>query len=130
MCVKLHIVINALLALSNTIDRTFRMCSTYTQKCTHISLLSPFVSAILKNASTSCCDGRITPKKYTRIMLLQLTDTLLHSMDKGELSGILLVDFRKAFDLINHELLLQKLAIYGLKDATLQWFRSYLTERK
>ena len=61
-------------------------------------------------------------------MLLQLTDTLLHSMDKGELSGILLVE--KAFDLINHELLLQKLAIYGLKEATLQWFRSYLTERK
>jgi hypothetical protein len=55
---------------------------------------------------------------------------LLHSMDKGELSGILLVDFRKAFDLINHELLLQKLAIYGFKDATLQWFGSYLTERK
>jgi hypothetical protein len=49
-------------------------------------------------------------------------------MDKGELSGILLVE--KAFDLINHELLLQKLAIYGLKEATLQWFRSYLTERK
>jgi hypothetical protein len=51
-------------------------------------------------------------------------------MDKGELNGILLVDFRKAFDLINHELLLKKLAIYGLKDSTLQWFTSYLTERK
>ena len=69
------------------------------------------------------------PLHSCETMLLQLTDTLLHSMDKGELSGILLVDFRKAFDLINHELLLQKLAIYGLKDATLQWFRSYRPDR-
>ncbi|CAB4034475.1 Hypothetical predicted protein [Paramuricea clavata] len=63
-------------------------------------------------------------------MLLQLTDSLLNDMDKGNLSGILLIDFRKAFDLISHDLLLQKLAIYGLKDSTLQWFKSYLTERK
>ena len=60
------------------------------------------------------------PLHSCETMLLQLTNTLLHSMDKGERSGILLVDFRKAFDLLNHELLLQKLAIYGLKDATLQ----------
>jgi hypothetical protein len=51
-------------------------------------------------------------------------------MDKGNLSGILLIDFGKAFDLINYDLLLQKLAIYGLKDSSLQWFKSYLTERK
>ena len=51
-------------------------------------------------------------------------------MDKGNLSGILLLDFRKAFDLISYDLLLQKLAIYGLKDSTLKWFKSYLTERK
>ncbi|CAB4007131.1 Hypothetical predicted protein, partial [Paramuricea clavata] len=47
-------------------------------------------------------------------MLLQLTDSLLNDMDKGNLSGILLIDFRKAFDLISHDLLLQKLAIYDL----------------
>ncbi|CAB4030149.1 Hypothetical predicted protein, partial [Paramuricea clavata] len=63
-------------------------------------------------------------------MLLQLTDSLLNDMDKGNLSGILLIDFRKAFDLISHDLLLQKLAIYGIKNSTLQWFKSYLTERK
>lgn len=51
-------------------------------------------------------------------------------MDKGELTGLLLVDFRKAFDLVNHDLLIQKLSIYGIGNSALQWFTSYLTDRK
>ena len=51
-------------------------------------------------------------------------------MDKGELTGILLVDFRKAFDLVNHDLLIQKMSIYGIRNSALQWFTSYLTGRR
>ena len=45
-------------------------------------------------------------------------------------TGLDFVDFRKAFDVINHELLLKKLPIYGANDLSLKWFGSYLTGRK
>ena len=46
-------------------------------------------------------------------------------------TGLAFVDFRKAFDVINHELLLKKLSIYGANDLSLlSWFGSYLTGRK
>lgn len=45
-------------------------------------------------------------------------------------TGLAFVDFRKAFDVINHELLLKKLSIYGANDISLKWFGSYLTGRK
>ena len=44
-------------------------------------------------------------------------------------TGLTFVDFKKAFDVINHELLLKKLSIYGANDFTVKWFRSYLTGR-
>ena len=51
-------------------------------------------------------------------------------MDNDIMTGLAFVDFRKAFDVINHELLLKKLSIYGANDLSLKWFGSYLTERK
>ena len=41
-----------------------------------------------------------------------------------------MVDFRKAFDLVDHTLLLKKLRHYKISDETLLWFSSYLLNRK
>ena len=40
------------------------------------------------------------------------------------------IDFRKAFDVIDHDLLLKKLSIYGVCPFSVAWFKSYLSERK
>ena len=44
--------------------------------------------------------------------------------------GVVLVDFRKAFDLKDHQILIKKLEIYGLKADTLLWFNTYPSNRK
>ena len=61
--------------------------------------------------------------------MIDLVDNLLGNMDNGLVSGLSLIDFRKAFDLVDHGVLLKKLAIYQLSDVSLQWFRSYLEQR-
>ena len=50
--------------------------------------------------------------------------------DKGDLVGSLFIDFRKAFDVVDHSILMKKLALYKLSEASLNWFMSYLGERK
>ena len=52
-------------------------------------------------------------------ILLKLTDKWLEAMDKGLVTGVVMVDLLKAFDLVNHKLLLKKLELYGLKSNSL-----------
>ena len=61
---------------------------------------------------------------------MKLTDELLFNMDNDMVTGLAFFDFRKAFDVINHELLLKKLSIYGASDISLKWFGSHLTGKK
>ena len=58
-----------------------------------------------------------------------MVDKWLKALDRGELVGIVLVDFRKAFDLVDHDILLRKLEYYKLNQNCLNWFRSYLSGR-
>ena len=51
-------------------------------------------------------------------------------MDDSEIIGSVTVDLRKAFDILNHDIILQKLdLIYGCLESTVQWFSSYLKGR-
>ena len=68
-------------------------------------------------------------KMSTTSALLKFTDSLLESMDEGRVSGVVYLDLRKAFDTVDHSLLLLKLTEYGVSKACLKWFRSYLSQR-
>ena len=46
------------------------------------------------------------------------------------LTGAIFTDLSKAFDSVDHEILISKLESYGLKDIELDWFRNYLTDQK
>jgi retron-type reverse transcriptase len=61
--------------------------------------------------------------------LTKIVDHILKEMDQGNYTGVLLLDFKKAFDMVNHTILLSKLKVYKLDDLSLNWFRSYLSER-
>jgi hypothetical protein len=50
-------------------------------------------------------------------------------MDKGYLNGVVFLDLKKAFDCVDHKILVKKLLLYGCTDRTLKWFGSYLNDR-
>ena len=52
------------------------------------------------------------------------------NLDKGNFTSIAFIDLNKAFDSVNHDILLKKIYLYGIKDKEFCWFRSYLTHRK
>ena len=58
-----------------------------------------------------------------------LTDKILKGFDEGLLAGMILMDVQKAFDTIDHEILLQKVKAIRFSKGILQLFRSYLSER-
>ena len=51
------------------------------------------------------------------------------NMDNRLLNGVIFLDFKKAFDWVDHEILLKKLFLYGTTTRTLEWFRSYFSNR-
>ena len=58
-----------------------------------------------------------------------MTESWLKAINEGKIVGCVLVDFRKAFDLVDHHILLKKLKCYKCNDSCLSWFESYLSLR-
>ena len=61
--------------------------------------------------------------------LTKITEAWLKEMDQGNITGVIFLDFRKAFDLVNHEILLEKLRLYDFDQRSLHWIKSYLHNR-
>ncbi len=65
----------------------------------------------------------------TESALIFLLENFLKAINNGNLVGCILVDFRKAFDLVDPKILLEKLHMYKCSDLSVNWFRSYLEQR-
>ena len=99
-----------LLVLSKVIERHMRnTLYTFLWDC---NLIFPRPSGFRKNHSNETA-------------LIKIFD-----LDKDRVSGVLLIDYCKAFDMVDHELLLKKLEAYGIVNTQLKWCRSYMTGRK
>ena len=51
-------------------------------------------------------------------------------MDKGLYTGLVMIDLQKAFDTVNHRILLHKLKAIGADETVVKWFSSYLSNRE
>ena len=65
----------------------------------------------------------------TSIALMILVDKITKALHSGEYVLGVFIDFSKAFDTVNHEILLRKLHFYGITGTAYKWFASYLHDR-
>ena len=65
----------------------------------------------------------------TASALLQMHDTWLHEVEADNMVGVMMIDLSATFDMVDHDLLLEKLKLHGLDGPAIQWIQSYLTDR-
>ena len=80
------------------------------------NLLYNYQSGFCKNHSTNFC-------------LSFLNDEILKVFDQGLITDMILIDLQKAFDTMDHDILLEKLYATGFSKHLVDWFRSYLINR-
>ena len=70
------------------------------------------------------------PSRSTATALLQIYDIFLSNAEEKKITGAIFLDLSAAFDIVDHSILLKKLASYNFSNSTLCFFKSYLSERK
>jgi len=81
------------------------------------------------NQLLASCQSGFRPFHSTLTALTEATDHWSINIDKGFFNGVIFIDLQKAFDTIDHDILLTKLSNYGVDHLSVAWFRSYLTDR-
>ena len=69
-------------------------------------------------------------KCSTTHALISITESIRQSIDNNEFGCGIFIDLKKAFDTVNHTILLTKLNHYGIRGVVLDWFKSYLSQRE
>ena len=60
---------------------------------------------------------------------LEATNSWSVNIDNGFLNGVVFIDLNKAFDKIDHEIILREHSYFGADQATIKWFQSYLSDQ-
>ena len=107
--------VSVLCIISKILERVvYNQVESYLQSHT---LLYEFQSGFRSAFSTDTC-------------LIHLTDHIRSESDRGNYTGMVVLDLQKAFDTVDHQLLLNKLQALGFNSLSVAWFRSYLTCRE
>ena len=107
-----------------------------------ISLLSIFSKIFEKvmhkrlvnflNKNNSLCENQygFRSGRSCEHALLNAKNTINDALNKKQIALLLLIDFSKAFDMVDHHLLLKKLSHYGIRGNAHSWLKLYLSDRE
>ena len=96
--------------------------------CEHIALnqLMPY---LVENDRLSAHQSGNKKWHSSKTSLIYTSDHILTAIDQKKTSAVVLLDMSKAFDSVNHDMLLKKLQDIGLSPSAILWFMSYLSNR-
>ena len=104
-----------------------------------LSMLHKILEKLMSKRLTSFLDDNKILYKYqfgfrakhsTTQAVTEIVDNLLEELDNGKVTAGIYLDLSKAFDTVDHKILLTKLQYYGIRGEALRWFQSYLTNRQ
>jgi len=113
-CLSNYRPVSVLNSLSKVFEKSF-----YNQLSAHLA-----ENQILHNFQFG-----FRPGHSTNFALSVLSDKITEALDNNETIIGLFLDFSKAFDTVDHNILLSKLKLYGVKNTSLNWVHSYLSDR-
>ena len=96
------------------------------KKIAHNKLMDYFENNELLNKK----QGGFRKKNSTINSISEFTHEIFRAINNKHISLATFIDFSKAFDTVNHIILLEKLKIYGIKNNNFQWIQNYLTNRQ
>ena len=125
---------------SGDISHSLKKIMLSTRNCkpiTGLSSVSKIFKQLMHESVISIAECFLSPllcgfrkDHNTRNALLKFLETCKATIDNGGITDTLLMDLSKAFDILNHELLLAKLQTYGFGRSTLKLFHSYLSNSR
>ena len=68
-------------------------------------------------------------KHSTNHALIEITESIRKALDNKNFACGIFIDLQKAFDTVNHSILVNKLDYYGIRGISNKWFKSYLSNR-
>ena len=83
----------------------------------------------MENSILNSCQWGFGSAHSIVLALIDCTNNWLIGIDNGKINSTILLDVKKAFDTIDHDILLRKLSQYGISHTELEFFRSYLCNR-
>ena len=121
----------------------FKSSDSYSTANYRLISMLPFLSKMFKKLMCARLDSYLKSNNIlctnqfgfrknsnTSDAIIEFLDYVYWSRDKKQSTIAVYLDFSKAFDTVNHEILMSKLQHNGIRGVMLSWFKSYLSNRK